>query len=23
VRNPWGSFEWKGDLSDHSSKWTP
>lgn len=23
IRNPWGGFEWKGDFSDHSPKWTP
>jgi len=23
IRNPWGHFEWKGDWSDSSSKWTP
>jgi hypothetical protein len=22
LRNPWGHFEWKGDLSDDSSLWT-
>ena len=22
LRNPWGSFEWKGDYSDNSNKWT-
>lgn len=21
IRNPWGSFEWKGDYSDKSPKW--
>jgi hypothetical protein len=23
LRNPWGSYEWKGDWSDNSDKWTP
>ncbi len=23
IRNPFGSFEWNGDWSDKSSKWTP
>lgn len=23
MRNPWGVFEWTGDWSDSSSKWTP
>ena len=23
LRNPWGGFEWKGDFSDGSDKWTP
>lgn len=23
MRNPWGSFEWKGDWGDESDKWTP
>jgi calpain-15 len=22
IRNPWGSFEWDGDWSDHSDLWT-
>lgn len=22
IRNPWGKFEWQGDWSDKSSKWT-
>ena len=22
IRNPWGSFEWDGDWSDNSNKWT-
>jgi Calpain family cysteine protease len=22
IRNPWGQFEWSGDWSDNSSKWT-
>ena len=22
IRNPWGQFEWDGDWSDKSSKWT-
>ena len=22
IRNPWGKFEWKGDWSDDSDKWT-
>lgn len=22
IRNPWGNFEWNGDFSDKSSKWT-
>lgn len=21
LRNPWGSFEWKGEFNDHSDKW--
>lgn len=23
LRNPWGHYEWKGDWSDYSDKWTP
>ena len=23
LRNPWGSFEWKGDWGDASDCWTP
>ena len=23
LRNPWGRYEWKGDYSDKSDKWTP
>lgn len=22
IRNPWGSFEWKGDWGDDSDLWT-
>lgn len=22
IRNPWGTFEWDGDWSDKSNKWT-
>lgn len=23
IRNPWGNYEWSGDWSDKSDKWTP
>lgn len=23
LRNPWGKYEWKGDWSSNSDKWTP
>ena len=23
IRNIWGTYEWQGDWSDNSSKWTP
>ena len=23
IWNPWGTFEWDGDYSDNSDKWTP